>query len=145
MDISAYQVFLFIHIFAAITFIGAVTLAASLFPKYAQPENANVAGVMHRVTRQYGLLTVLVPVFGWLTAREVHYTGATWVQVSLGVFVLLIGVLLIYIIPTQNALLTRLSAGEIPTNADLAGLRGASGLYGIGWLVTLYFMVAKPF
>ncbi len=145
MDLSAYQLFLFVHIFSAITFVGAVTLAASLFPRYTQPENANIAAALHRVSWQYGWLTLLVPVFGWLTAREVGYTSATWVQVSLGIFVALFGFLVIYIVPRQKVLLATLRAGGTVSRSDLVGLRGATGLYGLAWFFTLYLMVAKPF
>ena len=58
-------VLLAVHVLAAIVFIGPVTVAASLFPRYARQGEVGVARVLHRIGRVYAVLGVAVPVFGW--------------------------------------------------------------------------------
>jgi hypothetical protein len=49
-------VLLAVHVLAAIVFIGPVTVAASLFPRYARQGEVGVARVLHRISRVYAVL-----------------------------------------------------------------------------------------
>lgn len=65
-------VLLIVHVVAAIILIGPVTVAASLFPRYArsaahaEPDRVAapraVAAAMHRITRSYAIPALAVPV-----------------------------------------------------------------------------------
>jgi hypothetical protein len=145
MDLSLYEVFLFVHILAAILFLGAATVSTSLFPKYATLDSVPVASAMNRVTVMYGIGSIAVPVFGLLTANQVNYMDAGWVQASLGIFVDGLTALFIYIIPQQRRILNQLKMGTATTSRELGPLRGISGIYATTWLVILFFMVTKPF
>ncbi len=143
--ISLYELLLFLHILAAISFLGPVTVATSLFPRHANPEDVRIARVCARITRGYGFASLAVPIFGLWTAQEVNYLDATWVHASIGLFALAWLALVLFIIPQQGRILQGLDAGQTPSDAQLGPLSGVSGLYSLSWLVILIFMVAKPF
>jgi hypothetical protein len=66
-----------VHVLAAILTIGPIAVAASMFPRSARlaltapddPRKAVAARILHRITRVYTVIGVLVPVFGPLQAR----------------------------------------------------------------------------
>jgi uncharacterized membrane protein len=143
--ISLYELLLFLHILAAISFLGPVTVATSLFPQHANLDDVRIARVCARISRGYGFASLAVPLFGIWTAQEVNYLDAAWVHASIGLFALAWLALVAFIVPQQAKALRQLEAGETPTDAQLGPLRGVSGLYSLSWLVILIFMVAKPF
>ncbi|MGH3587906.1 MAG: hypothetical protein ACRDQ0_16465, partial [Pseudonocardia sp.] len=75
-----------VHVVAGIVFVGGSAVAASLFPRYApvaaaavpaggpgvaepaDERNAAVARLLHRITRSYGHVAVVVPVVGIVLA-----------------------------------------------------------------------------
>ena len=134
---------LFAHIGAVILLIGPITLATSLFPRYAAPGGLIAASALHRVSRAYGFASLAVPGIGVFLAQRSGYLGMAWVNASLGIFtaafLLLIGV----IVPEQARQIAALRAGsENPQRKSL--LRASSGIFAITWLVILFLMVAKP-
>ena len=143
--ITLYELLLFLHILAAICFLGPVTVATSLFPKHATPGDLNIARLFSRISHGYGMASLAVPLFGLLTAQEVNYLGEAWVDASLGLYFLAWFALVAYIIPKQRKIVSALETGRVPTESDLGRLRGVSGLYALSWLVILILMVAKPF
>lgn len=62
--------FLFIHVLAALLLIGPVAVATSLFPRYAtaahqgEDHARGVTALLHRLTKLYGVLSLLVPLAG---------------------------------------------------------------------------------
>jgi hypothetical protein len=145
MDLSLYEVYLFFHILAAILFLGAATIATSLFPRHANVADLRVAQILHRTTLIYGTASIAVPIFGLLTADRVNYMDAGWVQAALGIFLGNLVALFVYIIPTQRRIVAGLNVGTEPPAGSLDQLRGISGIYALLWLVVLYLMVTKPF
>ncbi len=143
--VTLYELLLFLHILAAISFLGPVTIATSLFPKHATLEDLTIARLFARISQGYGMASLAVPLFGLLTAQEINYLGKAWVDASLGLFFVAWFALVAFIIPTQRKVVTALETGGVPTEADLGRLRGVSGLYSLSWLVILILMVAKPF
>lgn len=143
--ITWYEFFLFLHVLAAISFLGPVTVATSLFPKHATLADLNIAKLTHRVTKGYGYASILVLVFGLLTANEVNYLGEGWVNASLALFLAGIALLIGFIIPRQAAIVRDLDQGAEPAARQISPLEGASGFYSLIWLVILILMVAKPF
>ncbi|MBJ7384577.1 MAG: hypothetical protein JHC55_08840, partial [Mycolicibacterium sp.] len=50
------------HVILAILAIGPITVAASVFPRYA--DNTAVASVLHRICVTYAAVGIAVPLFG---------------------------------------------------------------------------------
>ncbi|HYH12188.1 MAG TPA: hypothetical protein VD789_07515 [Thermomicrobiales bacterium] len=145
MDVSLTErnVVLVAHVLAAILFLGPVTVATSLFPRYARLGQWQVARAFHRISRGYGMATLAVPAFGLVLAARLGYLGQLWINLSLALFVAGFFLMVGYIVPAQG----RILASESPQGADPSGiakLRVATGSFGIIWLVVLYLMVAKP-
>ncbi|CAA9563841.1 MAG: hypothetical protein AVDCRST_MAG73-3973 [uncultured Thermomicrobiales bacterium] len=63
MDVSLTErnIVLVAHIVAAVLFLGPVTVATSLFPRYARRGEWSVARALHRISRGYGLATLAIP------------------------------------------------------------------------------------
>ena len=137
------SILLFLHIGSAILFLGPATIATSLFPRYALAGDAAVGRVLHRVADVYGLLSLLVAVFGIVLAARYDLFSQAWVSASFVLFIVA-GVLLgAVIIPGQRRALRLMDAG--PADRALVGrLRAASGGFALAWLVILFLMVAKP-
>jgi uncharacterized membrane protein len=142
------NVLLIIHVAAAIVFLGPVTFATGAFVRYAETGAENIATAMNRTTRVYGWGSLAVPVFGLALAGQGSYFDKSWVMISLTLFVIGIVLLLAVIVPGQKQAIEIVAAGdgsavELPSGLK-ARLSAVSGVYGLLWLVILYFMIAKP-
>lgn len=131
-----------VHVIAAIVFIGPVTVAASLFPRYAREGDVPVTTLLHRISRVYAVLGVSVPVFGIATGARMGVLGDPWLVVSLaltaGAAVLLAAVVL----PAQARVLAGLrAAGPTPVPPRLAM---ASGIFALTWAVVVVLMIVRP-
>ncbi|MEU0052862.1 hypothetical protein [Streptomyces sp. NPDC006309] len=156
-----------VHVLAAILAVGPVAVAASMFPPAARrvlavpgptrdpgaPSPTGGPGtptgtdagttalrLLHRICRVYALVGVVVPVFGFATARELGVLGSAWLVVSIGLTVLAAVVLAVFVLPAQSALLEG--------NADRAGLivRLAmfTGLFNLLWAAVTVLMIVRP-
>jgi uncharacterized membrane protein len=131
------------HILGAILCIGPVTLATSLFPRFAIDGDRSVCALMHRISYRYGIASLIVPVLGFILAIRLKILDETWIQASLGVFFAAFILLVAYVLPKQRTLMQEREAPV--TREDVQGLRMMTGIYAVSWVVVLYFMVAKPF
>lgn len=124
------------HILAAVLFVGAVTVAMTMFPRLAaQPGQAPAARVLHRITRVYGVLALLVPGLGFGLALEDDVLDTPWVGASI-VLSVVAGLLLWRIVTDQaQALVTPPGSRRLPI---------ASGLFALTWVAILVLMVVKP-
>ena len=82
------KLLLSLHVLAAIVFVGPVTVAVSLFPRYAGEALAagrttGVVALLHRISRVYAVLGLSVPVLGIALATRLKVLGDVWVVVSL--------------------------------------------------------------
>ena len=73
--------FVFLHVAAAIVLLGPVVVSSSMFPAEASKaraggeESTGHASVLHKITRNYGLLSLLAPLLGGVVMAmdwEVH-------------------------------------------------------------------------
>lgn len=72
-----------VHVLAAILTIGPVAIAASMFPRFARlalaapddPKWGAMARVLHRITRVYAVIGLLVPAFGIATGTSIGVVG----------------------------------------------------------------------
>ncbi|MFB0619722.1 hypothetical protein [Streptomyces sp. AGS-58] len=99
-----------------------------------------VLRLLHRICRVYALVGVVVPVFGFATARELGVLGSAWLIVSIGLTVLAAVVLAVFVLPAQSALLEG--------NADRAGLTVRlamfTGLFNLLWAAVTVLMIVRP-
>jgi hypothetical protein len=145
MDVTKFQVLLFVHILAAIVTLGPVSLATGAFPRFATVDGLPLARLFHKATISSGIGSVVIPIFGLLAANELNYMDQGWVQSSVGIFLGMLFALFVYIIPEQRRVIRRLERADVGDLPSVKPLQVISGLYSLGWAVILYFMVVKPF
>ncbi|CAM3250561.1 hypothetical protein H7J08_13455 [Mycobacterium frederiksbergense] len=127
-----------VHVVAGILFVGPVAVSASLFPRYA-PEAGQVAQVLHRITRVYGLLAVIVPVVGLALAFAQGRTTEVWVLVAMLLTAVAGGLLAWQITPRQR--------DALATPGSAAGLRQLgmlTGAFNLLWVVVVVLMIVRP-
>ncbi|MFF9405882.1 protease [Streptomyces anandii] len=127
-----------VHVLAAIVAVGPVTVAASMFPPAARralgppPDGPRAADAMarvatvellHRICRVYAVVGVVVPVFGFATAKNMGVLGDAWLIASIVLTALAAAVLVVLVLPRQEAVVR----GLLPEVAGIAGEDGAAG------------------
>lgn len=124
------------HVLATVLFVGATTVAMAMFPRLvAQPGQAPAARVLHRITRVYGVLSLLVPAFGFALALRDDVLDTPWVGAS--ILLTFVAALLVWRIVTDQsqALIAPPGSRRLPM---------VTGLFALTWVVVLVLMVAKP-
>ncbi len=146
-----------VHVVVAVVFVGAVTIAVSLFPRYARqaladgdPTALSALRLLHRVARVYAVLSLAVPVFGIATASSLGVLTDAWVLTSMALTLLAAGVLVAVVLPGQQELLA--AAADAPgdgavrtaVGARVRRLAMASGTFNLVWVVVVVLMVVRP-
>jgi hypothetical protein len=143
-------VLLSIHVLAGIVFVGPVTVATSMFPRYAR---AALAGegprapvtLLHRIRRVYAMLAIAVPVFGLATAVAMGVLGDAWLITSLVLTAAAAALLGLGILPAQARVVAALGGGPDPGAVRTArGLSMASGVFALLWAVVVVLMIVRP-
>jgi len=156
-------VLLSVHVVVAVVFVGAVTIAVSLFPRYARqsleggdPTAIPALRLLHRVTRVHAVLSLAVPVFGIATAGALGVLTDAWVLASMALTLLAAGVLAGVVLPRQREVLAAAEDGvagsgtgtPTRTGGDTAArvrrLAVASGTFNLVWVVVVVLMVVRP-
>jgi hypothetical protein len=139
-------VLLAVHVLAAIVFIGPVTVAASLFPRYARLGEVGVARALHRISRVYAVLGVAVPVFGIATAAQMGVLGDAWLLVSLALTLVAALLLAVEVLPGQTRVLAGLTGPMNPMAAPAVPSRLAmsTGVFALIWAVVVVLMIVRP-
>jgi hypothetical protein len=144
-----------VHVLAGIVFVGGSAVAASLFPRYApvavvpagapapgRPEgerNEAVAVLLHRITRVYGLLGIVVPVVGIVLGVVQGRMAEIWINIAM-LLTAAAGLLLALVIyPRQKAALAEPDGG-----ARLRSLAMYSGIYNLLWAIVVVLMIVRP-
>ncbi|GAA2829973.1 hypothetical protein [Crossiella cryophila] len=141
-----------VHVLAAIVLIGPVTVAASLFPRYAGAALRAEAGavpvtlLLRRITRGYLVAGIVVPVFGLATAVQMKVLGDVWLIVSIFLTALAAAVLALVVVPAQTTLVNALpqAGGEQPWRGLLSRLRMGTGVFNLLWAVVVVLMIVRP-
>ncbi|MFL4904381.1 hypothetical protein ACJ6WF_14645 [Streptomyces sp. MMS24-I2-30] len=136
-----------VHVLAAIVAIGPVTVAASMFPPAARralaapddPRATGTVAVLHRICQVYGLVGVVVPVFGFATASAMGVLGSAWLITSIVLTVLAAVVLIALVLPRQDALVA--GSGTAETTVRLAMF---TGMFNVLWAVVTVLMIVRP-
>lgn len=143
-------VFLVVHVVAAVLFVGPAAVTSSVFPRYVpiadgddrprdDARSAAVARVLHRITRVYGLLALLVPAAGLVVGILWDKFDEVWLLVAMGLTAVAGVVLAVAVVPGQRAALA-----EPPTRRGLARLGMTAGIFNLVWLVVLVLMITQP-
>ena len=155
------KLMLSLHVLAAIVFIGPVTVAVSLFPRYtraaldAAPEGrreaVGVVTLLHRISRVYAVLGLSVPVLGLALAVRLHVLGDPWLVASVVLTLVAALILALVILPGQIRLMALVAApdrgGDVLVGvraATLSRLAMASGVFSLLWAVVVVLMVVRP-
>nr|BFD84598.1 membrane protein [Streptomyces sp. Xyl84] len=112
-----------VHVLAAIVAIGPVTVAASMFPPAVRralsspgdPRAVETVRLLLRICQVYAVVGVVVPVFGFATARNMGVLGDTWLLVSIALTALAALVLAALVLPRQAALVESLTSETLTT------------------------------
>ena len=154
------KLMLSLHVLAAIVFIGPVTVAVSLFPRYARAaldaasgrrEAVGVVTLLHRISRVYAVLGLSVPVLGLALAVRLHVLGDPWLVASVVLTLVAALILALVILPGQIRLMALVAAPDSPGDvlmgvraATLSRLAMASGVFSLLWAVVVVLMVVRP-
>lgn len=135
-----------VHVLAGILFVGPVAVTTSLFPRFALPPAAGaessgipVARVLHRITRTYGILALVVPVVGLVLAAVQGRLGEIWITIAMVLTAIAGGLLALRIVPAQR---DALDAALEPSGAR--ALRMLTGLFNLLWSVVVVLMIVRP-
>ncbi|WAL96029.1 hypothetical protein [Streptomyces sp. Je 1-369] len=116
-----------VHVLAAILAVGSITVAASMFPRYAlralgvdgEPGDGDrapgIAALLHRVCRAYAVAGLAVPVFGIATAAQLGVLTDAWLIASLLLTTIAAALLALAILPGQRSLL---DMADVPDPAE---------------------------
>ena len=157
-----------VHVVAAILLVGPITVAASVFPRYARlalaeagtpdrvaAESArSTAAAMHRISRGYAVPALAVPVFGIGVGSAMHVLGEGWVLVSIALTLAAAALLAGGVLPGQRSVLEALAhaAGTAAAVTDGSGPAGGrlrrlglvTGVFSLLWVVVVVLMILRP-
>lgn len=139
-----------LHVIAGILFVGPVAVVVSLFPRYApngtgaplggsDDGNVAVACALHRTTRVYGALAVIVPVIGILLAFVQGRLGEIWISVAMILTAVAGALLLLRIAPEQRDALNFPGDG-----LRLRHIRVLAGVFNVLWVLVVIMMIVRP-
>ncbi|MEU8055422.1 hypothetical protein [Microbispora bryophytorum] len=103
--------------------------------------------VLHRICRVYAVAGLAVPVFGFATASSLGVLRDAWVIASVLLTGAAAGILVLAVLPHQEAVLARLTAGD-STPADAVGgvarLAMLTGVFNLLWAAVTVLMIVRP-
>lgn len=144
------KLLLAVHVVAGILFVGPVAVTTSIFPRFvpvtgapggmvSPPRSAAVAVVLHRVTRTYALLALVVPAAGLVLAAAQGRLGETWVVLAMVLTAVAGGLLALRLVPLQADALRDGAA-----RGDLRTLRMLTGAFNLLWVTVVVLMILRP-
>ncbi|MFD0905746.1 hypothetical protein [Actinomadura sediminis] len=134
------EVLLTLHVLAAILAIGPVSVAGSLFPRYAREGSPGVMALLHRICRNYALVGVAVPLFGFATGATLGVLTQAWLLASIALTAVAAALLAFAIIPGQ----ARVLAGDVPGEEAAGRLAMTTGIFNLLWTVVAVLMIVRP-
>ncbi|MEU9117363.1 DUF2269 family protein [Streptomyces sp. NPDC048483] len=150
------KVLLSVHVLAAILAVGSITVAASMFPRYALQASggpdpdaraASIAALLHKICRGYAVAGLAVPVFGLATAAALGVLTDAWLIASLALTVIAAAILAMAILPGQQRLLAltqgspKTQDGPRPAATRLTML---TGIFNVLWAIVVILMIVRP-
>lgn len=98
-----------------------------------------VALALHRITRGYGILGIVVPVAGTTLALVQGRMGETWITISMALTAVAGGLLALQIYPRQRDALAAPDDGR-----RLRTLSTLAGIYNLLWAIVVVLMIVRP-
>lgn len=154
------KLLLSIHVLAAILLIGPVTIAASLFPRFARQALAADFRSGSRPRARSGCCTgsagstpwpaVSVPAFGIGTAEVMGVMGSAWLIASMALTAVAAVLLGIAVLGTQDDVVAQLDKPDQASTAAesliarLPRLSMITGLFALAWLIVVVLMIVRP-
>jgi len=135
-------VLLAVHVLGGIVFVGPVTVAAGLFPRYAREGSVGVVDALHRISRVYAVLGLAVPVFGIATGAQLGVLGDAWLIASMALTLVAALLLGLVILPAQARVVTGLherGAASVPPSLGMT-----TGVFALIWAVVVVLMIVRP-
>ena len=149
---------IFLHVAAAILLLGPVVVATSMFPRQAAEAQAGGeeatgrASVLHRITKTYGMLSLLVPLLGGavLAFDWDTYKSNYWFHTAIVLSVIAWAILLGMVIPQQRKMMGTLGAlpaadadpADQTTNFEKSKAKATAGagIFNLLWMLVLILM-----
>ncbi|MBN9636331.1 MAG: hypothetical protein J0H22_14275 [Actinobacteria bacterium] len=136
-----------VHVVAGILFVGPIAVATSLFPRYAPvvgasadtERSAGIARLLHRITRVYGVLALVVPIVGLALAGVQRRMSEVWIIAAIALTAVAGILLVVQIAPRQAQALA--TPGGV---AELRALGMVTGVFNLLWVVVVVLMVVHP-
>lgn len=149
---------IFLHVAAAILLLGPVVVSTSMFPRQAAESRAGGeeatgrASVLYRITKTYGMLSLLVPLLGGavLASDWETYKANYWFHTAIVLSVIAWAILLGMVIPQQRKMMGTLGAlpaadadpADQTTNFEKSKAKATAGagIFNLLWMLTLILM-----
>ena len=149
---------IFLHVVAAILLLGPVVVSTSMFPRQVAESRAGGeeatgrASVLYRITKTYGMLSLLVPLLGGavLASDWETYKANYWFHTAIVLSVIAWAILLGMVIPQQRKMMGTLGAlpaadadsADQTTNFEKSKAKSTAGagIFNLLWMLTLILM-----
>ena len=149
---------IFLHVAAAILLLGPVVVSTSMFPRQVAESRAGGeeatgrASVLYRITKTYGMLSLLVPLLGGavLASDWETYKANYWFHTAIVLSVIAWAILLGMVIPQQRKMMGTLGAlpaadadpADQTTNFEKSKAKATAGagIFNLLWMLTLILM-----
>ncbi|MEU2289304.1 DUF2269 family protein [Streptomyces bacillaris] len=149
------KLLLSLHVLASILAVGPVTVAASMFPRYARPPAPGGAGAgdhdlrtaafLHKICRVYAMVGIAVPVLGFATGAQMGVLGDAWLLVSIVLTAVAAALLMAMVLPGQRELLEEEGEGPVAERRAAAGrLAMTTGIFNLLWATVVVLMIVRP-
>ncbi|MFJ9571999.1 hypothetical protein [Streptomyces bacillaris] len=151
------KLLLSLHVLASILAVGPVTVAASMFPRYARPpapggtgagdHDLRTAAFLHKICRVYAMVGIAVPVLGFATGAQMGVLGDAWLLVSIVLTAVAAALLMAMVLPGQRELLGEEGEGEgtVAERRAAAGrLAMTTGIFNLLWATVVVLMIVRP-
>ncbi|MFF9634981.1 hypothetical protein ACF1D2_10420 [Streptomyces bacillaris] len=148
------KLLLSLHVLASILAVGPVTVAASMFPRYARPpapggtgagdHDLRTAAFLHKICRAYAMVGIAVPVLGFATGAQMGVLGDAWLLVSIVLTTVAAALLMAMVLPGQRELLGE-GEGPVAERRAAAGrLAMTTGIFNLLWATVVVLMIVRP-
>lgn len=160
------KLLLSLHVLASILAVGPITVAASMFPRYAKPPAPGIEGphdhdirtaaFLHKICRGYAVVGIAVPVLGFATGAQMGVLGDAWLLASIVLTAIAAALLMAMVLPGQSELLaegsggapgTEAGAGALPVaerRSAAARLAMTTGIFNLLWATVVVLMIVRP-
>ncbi|MFE1475906.1 hypothetical protein ACFW6N_18900 [Streptomyces cyaneofuscatus] len=168
------KLLLSLHVLASILAVGPITVAASMFPRYAKPpapgddgphdHDLRTAAFLHKICRGYAVVGIAVPVLGLATGAQMGVLGDAWLVASVVLTTIAAALLMSMVLPGQRELLEEgedlpsagTGEGAVGTGAGSGALTVAArrsaaarlamttGIFNLLWATVVVLMIVRP-